>query len=660
MRFSVLGTLDVRNADIELMLTTPKLRQALALLLVRHNQMVGIGELITELWGEDPPARALATLQTYVYKLRKLIEEANGDTAGKLLLTKPSGYLLDVSGCILDLREFATRAEKGRELFEAGDNEQARRVLAEGLALWRGAPLSDVAKGELLTAEATRLEEWRLQALQTRIEADLALGRHRELVSELREFTRQNPLHESFQAHLMLALHRSGRRVEALQVYQQLRGQLVRELGLEPSPELVRLHQALLASDPSLDRPATRQVAVTTESAATFTAPAQLPPDVADFTGRRDQLAWIERELASPTATGTSTRVICVGGPPGIGKSTLAVHAAHRIGAAFPDGQLFANLRGTGPRPADPAEVLAGFLRALGEPVDRIPDSLDERSTLFRTLAGRRGLLIVLDDAVSAEQVTPLLPGSRQCAVLVTGRLLGIPGAASLLLEPLTEDEGVRLLANVTGQRRVAADRAAAAQIVRMVGGLPLALRAVGVRLVSAEYWPLRKIVDQLADPQRRLDILRYGDLDVRASYDRSVSRLEEPAKIALVLLGLLAAGPFVAAEAAKMFGSDEPAAEALLTRLVEDHLLRMAGSAADPEPRYELSEVTRWYARDQLQAALGTTPAGLLDEEEGVPSVRGPHGHTLVLLEPGDGGVVHARQVRMLGRPDGAEAPSG
>ncbi|WP_283133363.1 AfsR/SARP family transcriptional regulator [Rhizohabitans arisaemae] len=610
MQFHILGALEVTCGSGDLTPTAPKIRQVLALLLLRHNHIVQTRVLIEELWAENPPQSALATLQTYIYKLRKILAE---DQLGEMLRTKAYGYVIVVPPDDLDYRRFERLLAEGQEAFDAGELEKAAALLSEGLSLWRGPALADVEAGEILTAEITRLEERRLRALELRIETDLRLGRHRELISELKTLISAHPLHEAFHGKLMLALHRSGRRYEALQAYQDLRKTLIRELGLEPSAEMAELHQMLLSSD----SPPAPEVQVRAVGAAPPAGPArprrlppaQLPPDIADFTGREEILRRLERALLPGGDRGTAPRVVSIAGMPGSGKTALGVRLAHRVRAGFPGGQLYADLRGLSNNPVHPSDVLAQFLGAAGIAPEEIPATLSERSKLFRTWTASNQVLIVLDDARSAAQVLPLLPGSAECSVIVTGRFHIPVGAESVTLGMLKPDEGLELLTRTLGKFRVSMERQAAERIVAMCGGLPLALRAAGARLAATHGWPLSKLADQLANSRTRLSMLRVGDLDVRASHDSSYQRLGESEKSAFRVLSLLPAGEFTAAKAATLLTCDADTAETMLGRLVESHLLLVTRHDGSGLVHYTYPELTRFYARERLDALLSEVP---------------------------------------------------
>nr|WP_285774632.1 AfsR/SARP family transcriptional regulator [Microtetraspora sp. NBRC 13810] len=615
--------------------TAPKIRQVLAFLLVRRNQIVQVSEFVDELWGNNPPDSAMTTLQTYIYKLRKDMLIPSGLAS---LHTQPSGYMLDVADEMIDVCAFETLSRQGRLVLESGDPLRASQLLSDALKLWRGQALVGVTAGELLSAHVTRLEENRLRALEMHIEADMRLGRYQELISELKVLVYTYPLHERFHGDLMTALNRSGRRYEALEVYRQLRGVLIDELGLEPSVAMQRLHQSLLSAD-SADQGRTVQAPVVTRPAppaprqipappapaaprylATLTIPAQLPPDISDFSGRLSPLNQVRQVLADCQNNGTTARAVSICGMAGVGKTTLALHAAHRDRAQYPDGQLFANLRGASANPAPQTEVLLGFLRAVGVPEHQIPPTLEERSSLFRTWSNGRRVLVVLDDACAASQVAALLPATPQCTVLITSRegLQSLPGVQTVELGVMSQDEGMEMLGRIVGEDRVAAEREQSEKIVDLCGGLPLALRCVGARLAAARTWPLRKMANLIESGPAPLDQLRFAEFDVRADYDDTYFRLDPRDRSALRLLSLLPPQEFTAATAAGLLGSATDTVEAQLTRLASCHLLDVRADDSRGI-RYEMHKLTRLYARERLHREF-------IQPEL---SVRGQRGHS-------------------------------
>ncbi|GGL01907.1 hypothetical protein Sme01_46640 [Sphaerisporangium melleum] len=599
MEFRVLGSLQVVDGGADLTPSAGKVRAVLAMLVLRHNQIVSTRELIDELWGEHPPATALPTLHTYVYKLRKML----GTGGPATVITQPYGYLLATAPETIDAHRFDRLVADGWNALEHDDPAHATQTLTRALALWRGPALADLAAGELLSAQITRLEEGRLRALHLRLDADLRLGRHHELISELKELIATHPLNEDFYAKLMTALYRAGRRGEALEVFQNLRQVLVGQLGLEPSPALSRLQQRLLSADPGLEPPLPAVPPQAPPPAAV--RPAQLPPDIADFVGRAEPGERIAAVLSRPAGCGTAVRVICISGMPGTGRTTLAVHAAHQARAAFPCGQFFAELGGTG-APADPSEVLAGFLRAAGVPAADIPADRDERSKLFRTWCSDRQVLIVLDDAAGYAQIQPLLPGSGGCAVIVTScvPLHGFAGAHMIGIDPLTEDEGLELLARIIGPDRVRADHTAARRIVHLCGRLPLALRCAGSRLAAGQGLTPAMFAERLEDPRSRLSDLRVADLDVRTAFHAAYEQLGDGERGLFRLLSLLRTPQVTSRRAAALLGCQSGHAERLLARLA-DRCLLSAHTTPAGEVHYAMHELVRLYARECLEREL-------------------------------------------------------
>jgi DNA-binding SARP family transcriptional activator/predicted ATPase len=611
MEFRLLGSLEVINNNINLTPSAPKLREVLALLVLRNNQLVQIDTLMDELWGENPPLSALSTLQTYIYKLRKILFDQSDDVT---LVTKPAGYLALIPPENVDVRRFEKALADGLKAIEMQDSSASARTLALALGMWRGRALADVQPGNVLAGHVTRLEESRLTAVELRIEAELKLGRHVELVSELKELTAANPYHEGIHNKLILALYRAGRRGEALEIYQRLRSVLVEELGVEPSPPTMRMQQCVLNSDPVLDHVLTAAAPVIL-TPRPLSTPAQLPPDIADFSGRRQEVALLEQLITDGTSAGTAVRVVLITGMPGVGKTVLGVRVGHRVASHFPGGQFFADLGASGDQPPLPTAILGRFLRAIGISPAEIPDGADERGKLFRTWTAQHAALIFLDDAATASQVMPLLPGSAQCAVVVTSRsrLPDLPGPRHVALDTLAVGEGVELLANIVGPSRIASDLRAAEQLVELCGRLPLAIRAAGSRLAATPSWPVAKVIRLLGAPRSRLDLLACNDYDVRARFDASYQRLSEPEKGAFRLLSLLGDSDFSEDRASELLGCGMPEADELLARLIDLQLLRVVAPRSDGDVRYGFHELARLYARARLQELLNGEDRGAL-----------------------------------------------
>jgi DNA-binding SARP family transcriptional activator len=601
MEFRILGPVEVWDGAQRLDLGGSKPCALLAVLLLHPNQVVSTEHLIDQLWGEAPPATARNLVQVYVSHLRQALHRRrDGSATDQVLVTRPSGYLLRVGPGELDLDRFQTLTTDARRATLDGDLEGAAERWCAALALWRGPALAGAASEALQRTMLPRLEEARLMALEERLEADLGLGRHTQLVGELEALVASNPDRERLCRQLMVALYQSGRRAQALAVYRRTRRVLLEELGLEPSPALQELERAILRADPALE-PVQLAANATLDEPGSPGGPCQLPPDIDDFTGRQAAVAKVQQLLEKDGRT--AIVISAIAGKAGVGKTALAVRVAHRLRPRFADGQLYVNLRGAEAEALDPVDVLAGFLRALGVEGAVIAEGLEERVRQFRSQLADRRVLMVLDNAASEAQVRPLLPASQGCAVLVTSRarLSGLEAAHPLTLDVLEEAQAVELLAKLAGPKRVAAEPEAAATIVRLCGCLPLAVRIAGARLAGRPQWRLALLVERLADEHRRLDELATGDLEVRASLALSYQGQNEEARRLFRLLGLLAAPSIPAWVAATLLDTGPMEAEGLLERLVDAQLVEGAGQDQTGQLRYRLHDLLRVYARERL-----------------------------------------------------------
>ena len=598
MEFRILGPVEVRDgAQRQLDLGGPMPRRLLSILLVHANEVVSTDRLIDELWDEAAPSTAGNVLQCHVSRLRRTLHAGlDGAEPDAVLVTRRPGYLLRVEAGQLDLHCFEELLGQARHASAEGDHLWAAECLRTALALWRGPALADASETLCRTVGA-RLEEARLVALEERLDADLALGQHAELVGELEALVASHPHRERPRRQLMLALYRSGRLAEALGVYRSTRRLLVEELGVEPSPALQRLERAMLVADPALEAPSPGPL----RQPAPSLGPCQLPPDIDDFTGREADVAALESLLGADRAT--AVVIAAIAGKAGVGKTALALRAAHRLRSRFPGGQLYVNLHGAGSQALDSTDVLAGFLRALGVESTAIADSLDERSRQFRARLADDRVLVVLDNAASEAQVRPLLPGGRNCAVLITSRvgLRGLEAAHPLTLDVLHPEAAVTLLAKLAGPARVANEPDAAQAVARLCGFLPLAVRIAGARLQSRPHWRLAVLAGRLADERRRLDELRTGDLEVRANVALSYQGRSEEERRLFRLLGILEAPSFPAWVAACLLDAELPEAEGLLEHLVDAQLVETAGEDPVGQQRYRLHDLLRLFARERL-----------------------------------------------------------
>ncbi|MFE2281386.1 BTAD domain-containing putative transcriptional regulator [Streptomyces sp. NPDC059454] len=585
LRFGVLGPVRAWRDGEPVATGSPQQRALLAALLLREGRTATAAELIDALWGEEPPSQALAAVRTYASRLRKVLDPG-------VLVSESGGYAVRGLGeGALDLaaaQELAAEAEKARN---TGDLCHARDVLNRVLALWDGETLAGVP-GPYAEAQRVRLEEWRLQLLESRLDMDLEQGCHAEAVSELTALTAAHPLRERLRELLMLALYRSGRQAEALAVYADTHRLLADELGVDPRPGLQELQQRILQADPGLAEPS----APMAEPVAVPVRPAQLPATVPDFTGRASFVRELSDVLAS--ASGAEAQVMAVSalaGIGGVGKTTLAVHVAHAARSSFPDGQLYVDLQGAGSRSAEPETVLGAFLRALGTADSAIPDSLEERAALYRSVLDGRRVLVLLDNARDAAQVRPLLPGTAGCAALVTSRvrMVGLAGAHLVDLDVMSPEEALALFTKIVGEERVASEREAALDVVAACGFLPLAIRIAASRLAARRTWTVSVLAAKLADERRRLDELQAGDLAVKATFELGYGQLEPAQARAFRLLGL-ADGPDISlAAAAAVLDLPAEDTEDLLESLVDTSLLESAAPG-----RYRFHDLVRLYAR--------------------------------------------------------------
>ncbi|MFI2364547.1 AfsR/SARP family transcriptional regulator [Promicromonospora sp. NPDC019610] len=605
-----------------------RLRALLTGLAVGAGAPVSVERLVDVVWGEDLPVSPQGSLQVLVRRLRSVLGDAAVETA-------PGGYRLALPAGRVDVASFAGLVRA--RLAETPAAE--RRRLADALGLWRGAPFDGVRSEILHTVEAPRLEEQRLAALARRIEIDLGTPDD-ALVAELRDLTDRYPLQERFWGHLMTALARSGRPAEALDASARLERTLADELGIGPGEAVRRLRReiaAAAATGPAFAGPGTGRrttgpgltgagvtdagvtdagltdagltgAAVTGAAAAAGPGaaaspgadpgrvPRQLPLGPLTFSGRAGALAELDAFLADDGAP----RVAVLDGAGGVGKTATALHWAHRVADRFPDGQLYANLRGFDPTsaPVPPGTVVRAFLEALGVAKGRVPASEDALLALYRGVVAGRRLLVVLDNARDADQVAPLLPGSGPGVAVVTSRatLTGL-GAARVALGTLTPAEGFDLLALRVGAERCAAEPEAARRIVERCAGLPLAVVIAAARVLARPAFPLSAVADELADGGARLDTLGDDDAmaDVRSVFATSYRALSPPAARLFRLLGVHP-GPDVAAAALPPLlggpGAEDALAELVAVNLVTEHA----------PGRYAMHDLVAEYARERAR----------------------------------------------------------
>ncbi|MGK5630647.1 AfsR/SARP family transcriptional regulator [Streptomyces sp. URMC 123] len=614
LRIRILGPVRVEAGGREIGLG-PQQRVLLAALVLARGQAISRARLIDLLWEGDVPdgAAAAATLRAHVLHLRRVLEpdrRGRGRLGFEVLVSvggaKDTSYALRLADDQVDATQFVRLAQRARDALGVQRPEDAVRLLDRALALWDGAALTGVDGRSFAVAEAARLEELRLVAREDRLDALLALGRHQDVIDEVRALVGEHRLRERLWAQLILALHRCGRRADALAAYRQIYRLLADELGLEPGRPLKRLHQQVLLADPLLDRPGAPAPEGRAGPRPAMPVPRQLPPDVAAFTGREGDVRRLDELLSDgDPGPGRTLVITSVTGTAGIGKTTLAVHWMHRVADRFPDGQLYVNLRGYAhAAPAGADEALGHMLRALGVAPALVPESQDEKAALYRSLLADKRLLILLDDAAELDQVRPLLPGSPTCLVVVTSRndlrgLTAFHDAQRIGLTVFSEEEAVTLLARIVGEERVRAEPAAAAELARLCGCLPLALRVCAANLIGSPHRAIADLARELREGNRLAELNVDGDQEtaVRAAFDLSYAALPADARRLFRLLGLVPGTDVPAAAAPALAGAPAAETDRLLDLLVSRNLLETYRAG-----RFHFHDLVRLYARERCE----------------------------------------------------------
>jgi DNA-binding SARP family transcriptional activator/tetratricopeptide (TPR) repeat protein len=559
IRYGVLGALAVMDGEREIVVSAGRDRVVLAMLLLRAGRIVGVDELIDAVWPADPPATARAQLQTCVSRLRRLLP-------ANTIMTDPGGYGISVGADDLDAAVFARLVASGRATAD-------RSLLRKALDLWQGPALVGIDSPEVRRA-AEVLDEQRVVATADWVDLELADGRHHELVGELAILVERFPLRERLRGQLMLALARSGRPAEALAEFRRGREVLNAELGIEPGAGLQDLHRRILAGESALPGARIRC----------------LPRTVADFTGRDETVRRIVKtiEQGDPAAP----MVAMIDGMAGSGKTTLALHVAGLVGDRYPDAHLFIDLDGHSERaPVEPAAALLALLRQLGVAPERIPADAPGRVNLWRGELDTCRVLMIFDNAASSAQLVDLLPTSPGSLALVTSRrrLAGLDAVHPESLPVLTDDEAIVLLERIAGSR-VAAEPAAAAEVVRRCGALPLAIRLAGSRLAHRPRWRVADLVHRLGTAA--LPELAAEDRTVASAFALSYGQLPDRTRRLFRLLGLYPGPVFDALGAAALTGLPAHEAQDVLDDLVDVHLIE------EPEPGvFRLHDLLREYA---------------------------------------------------------------
>ncbi|HKN56123.1 MAG TPA: BTAD domain-containing putative transcriptional regulator, partial [Amycolatopsis sp.] len=585
LHFRVLGPLEVVRDGQQVTISAPKLRVLLAALLLRANTTVTVEKLGERLWGDSPPPTVRKSTQLYALRLRRML----GDGEGSPIETRPDGYLIRLTPDQLDLLRFQQSVAAAKE---AGDLATELARLDEALACWRGPALGDVPSESLQRDEVASLSEELLRAQERRMQISLELGRHREIIGDLVGLTGEHPWKESFWAQLIVALHHSGRSADALDTYQNVRRMFVDELGVEPGPQVQQAHRTVLAGGADggfAAEPAVRE------------AICQLPADVHSFVGRTGPI-----EMLNGWFGGARHRAVVISGPPGVGKTALAVHVGHLSRPLFPDGQLYVNLQGySGESPMTPAAALIRFLGALGVPQNRVPADVEGQAALFRSVLADRKMLVLLDNALDADQVRPLLPGEPGCAVLITSRndLRGLavrPGVDHLPLGVLTGEESHAVLTDLLGTERAESELEAVTELARTCAHLPLALRIVGANLAADPHRDVEVYTEELKKRGRLSELAIDGDEPsaVRIAFDQSYLRMRAGDRGLFRLLGLVSGPDIGETAAAALAGVTPYEARRSLDRLAAANLLHRHAPG-----RYQLHDLIREYAADRARA---------------------------------------------------------
>jgi DNA-binding SARP family transcriptional activator len=602
--FRALGALEIHDSGGQaIVVTGRKQRILLAALLARTGEWVRSRWLVDALWGGAGPRSAASRLKTYVWELRRVLPRP--PDGGERIEGRRGEYRIVAGTEDVDLLARTDLAGQGRQAATRGDLDEAIQLFGRAIDLRRGEFAEGLDDSPALVPQRVRLAEEHWTIVEDWVGAHLSAGRHIEVVQELRSLIAAAPMRERLWEHLMVGLYRSGRRAEAITTYREAYDVLARELGVTPGVSLRQVFDDVLRDDPALHAPqaATRGTPQPVACRPPV-PPANLPADLISFTGRTQE---IDEVLSSCLPNGQGRAAVCaIDGMAGVGKTTLAVHAAHRLAPRFPDGQLFLDLHGftEGVAPMDAAAALSRLLRALAVSDDQIPRDMEDRAAMYRSLLSGQRVLILLDNVADEGQVTPLIPAEPGCLVLVTGRrrLTGVDDIQTVSLDIMPLADALDLFARVVGDRRAALQPAAAEEVVGQCGLLPLAIRIAAVRLKARPAWTVAHLADRLRDQQHRLAELEAGQRSVAAALRVSYEHLSTAQKGMFRLLGLHPGTDFDAHAAAAM--ADLPAwqADALLESLVDLHLLLPAAAR-----RYQLHDLIRQHAR---VLATGEPPA--------------------------------------------------
>ncbi|MEU5158449.1 AfsR/SARP family transcriptional regulator [Streptomyces sp. NPDC020875] len=626
LRIDLLGNLLTTYGGETVTPSAPKIRQVLALLALRSNTAIPHRRFVEELWGDSPPPSATTTLQTYICHLRKIPGMAPSSRApapadGPELRTTPGGYQLRVPPGTVDVRRFDELADAGQRAMEDGEVEQAADALHRALGLSRGPVLGDVTRGPVVTIDVLHLEERRYEILEQRIAADLLLGRHHRLVSELSALGADNPTRESLHGKLMLALYRTGRRPEALDTFRRLRHVLARDLGVEPCSELQLLHQRILAGAPELDLPHQEAGTVrgpqpgpgTPVPRGAASVPLTLPAAV-PLLGRAAADTSAVRTLTTPPEKGhpyDRPRLITVAGPPGVGVTSFGASVAHRVKASYPDGCFYVSFGRDPRKPRSQEEVVGELLAAAGLAPAAPRGRAGGLPGLFRSWTAGRKVLLVLDDVGSAAQITDLLPADSGSAAMITGhrRLHGMKGQHTIDLGPLDPGDAETLLRHALGRAGTTEDRTGLLELTDLTGGVPGPLVEAVNLLTLRPHWSVRQLTGWLRQHPRGA---YGGERGAFGSAARWVGGVEDRLRNPLIRLAELPGEHITAEDAAAALRHGFDQTVELLEELVEHFLLDAEMTTRD---------ISSWFFRYRLPPSIRFAVSGLRDRVDAEPS---------------------------------------
>ncbi|MFD1544568.1 AfsR/SARP family transcriptional regulator [Nonomuraea guangzhouensis] len=592
LRFALLGAVRAWRGDTELDLGSPQQRAVLAFLLLREGDMASAEEIVDALWGERAPGSALAVVRTYICRLRRVMSPTEVDD--QVIRSLGGGYAIAAGTVFVDWDAFRRQVREAQAMRVRGRLAEAVDLLRDALRLWQGTPLGG-ARGDYIEQERTRLVNHRVAALEEQLALALDLGLHAEVSEELAAAVAAAPMRERLRELRMIALYRSGRQAEALSAYDEVRQLLATELGIDPGAGLRDVYVRILRADPELAAPAPQPA----PALATERPPAQVPALPPGFVGRDVELAGIQDALR-PAGW---TPVVAITGLGGVGKTALAIRAAHAMRDRFPDGQVYADLGAAGGRPVAPAAVLGSFLRAFGVPEQRLPGGLAERAALWRTVLADRRVLILLDDASDADQVRHLLPAAPGCAAIVTTwrHLIDLSGVRWVRLDTLPQADALEMLGQLAGHRRVLAERQAAVELVGLCSHQPLAVRVAADLLQAGPHRTVRQVRLRLEDDLHRPAGTNDGCALIEAPLLLAQSRLGAQQATAFRLAALPDYGELTPESAAALLDLPRLLAHQLLESLVDAHLL-----LAGPRGTYQYHRLVKAFARRQAWAHEG------------------------------------------------------